>query len=100
MMQTMAEKKKAGADFDLRLKRLHYRAWHRGTREMDLLLGSFADHVLPSIDKTQLIVLERLIEYPDDLLHDLLMQDGLLEDKSEQELVTNLRRFHDVAAKK
>lgn len=28
---------------DKRLERLRFRSWHRGTREMDLLLGSFVD---------------------------------------------------------
>ena len=26
-----------------RLKRLHFRAWHRGTKEADLLIGGFCD---------------------------------------------------------
>jgi antitoxin CptB len=30
-------------DHDLRLKRLRYRAWHRGTREADLMVGGFFD---------------------------------------------------------
>ncbi len=30
-------------DTDIRRKRLIYRSWHRGTREMDLILGRFAD---------------------------------------------------------
>ena len=28
---------------DARKKRLRYRAWHRGTKESDFILGSFAD---------------------------------------------------------
>jgi antitoxin CptB len=30
-------------DREERLKRLRYRAWHRGTREADMLIGGFAD---------------------------------------------------------
>ena len=30
-------------DHDLRIKRLRYRAWHRGTREADLMIGGFFD---------------------------------------------------------
>ena len=30
-------------DADTRLKRLRYRAWHRGTREADLMIGGFLD---------------------------------------------------------
>ena len=32
-----------GESLEKRRKRLRFRAWHRGTREMDLLVGSFAD---------------------------------------------------------
>ena len=28
---------------DIRIKRLRYRAWHRGTREADLMIGGFFD---------------------------------------------------------
>ena len=30
-------------DHDIRLKRLRFRAWHRGTREADLMIGGFFD---------------------------------------------------------
>ena len=30
-------------DPELRIKRLRYRAWHRGTREADLMIGGFFD---------------------------------------------------------
>ena len=30
-------------DPELRLKRLRFRAWHRGTREADLMIGGFLD---------------------------------------------------------
>ena len=39
----MAPSKDAGEDLPMRLRRVRYRAWHRGTREMDLMLGPFAD---------------------------------------------------------
>lgn len=35
-------------------KRLIFRSWHRGTREMDLLLGSFADKHVPFFNEQQL----------------------------------------------
>ena len=89
-----------GADFNLRLKKLHYRAWHRGTREMDFLLGSFIDHILPKIDEGRLEALECLIEHPDGLLHELIIGGGNLDNKSEQELILDLRKFHNVTIKK
>ncbi len=44
----------AGEPLETRRKRLRFRAWHRGTREMDLLVGSFADAHLAGFDQAQL----------------------------------------------
>jgi antitoxin CptB len=50
---------------DDRRKRLLFRCWHRGTREMDLLLGRFADAEIATLTDAQLAELERLLEIPD-----------------------------------
>ena len=50
---------------DDRRKRLLFRCWHRGTREMDLILGRFADAEIASLTEQELVQLERLIEVPD-----------------------------------
>jgi antitoxin CptB len=50
---------------DDRRKRLLFRCWHRGTREMDLILGRFADAEIAGLTDDELRQLERLIEVPD-----------------------------------
>jgi len=55
---------------DPRRKRLLFRSWHRGTREADLLLGSFADAHLAGFDEAQLDRYEALLELPDPDLFD------------------------------
>ena len=50
---------------DDRRKRLLFRCWHRGTREMDLIIGRFADAHLAELSDAELAELERLIELPD-----------------------------------
>jgi len=50
---------------DDRRKRLLFRCWHRGTREMDLILGRFADAEIATLADDELGELERLIEVPD-----------------------------------
>src|SRR3546814_6885906 len=52
-------------DSATRLKRLRFRSWHRGTREMDLLLGRFADGNLPRFSACQLARFEELLEQND-----------------------------------
>jgi len=55
---------------DIRRKRLLFRSWHRGTREADLILGSFAEAHLAGFDEPQLDRFEALLEIPDAELFD------------------------------
>jgi antitoxin CptB len=50
---------------DERRKRLLFRCWHRGTREMDLILGRFADAGIADLSEIELVQLEELMEVPD-----------------------------------
>ena len=58
------------ADTDARLKerlgRIAFRAWRRGFREADLVLGPFVDRVGPTLDETELDSLEALLAQDDD----------------------------------
>ena len=60
------------APIEHRRKRLLFRAWHRGTREADLILGSFARSHLIGFDAPQLDQFEALLEVPDAELFDWL----------------------------
>lgn len=53
---------------DTRLKKLKFRAWHRGFREADLILGPFADRHAQSLTSDQLAAFEALLEEND---HDI-----------------------------
>ena len=50
---------------ELRRKRLLWRSSHRGIREMDLLMGGFAQSRLPTMTEIELNAFEALIELPD-----------------------------------
>ncbi len=52
-------------DHDIRLKRLRFRAWHRGTREADLMVGGFFDAHAAEWNADQLAWFETLIEEQD-----------------------------------
>ena len=47
------------------LKRLRFRAWHRGTREADLLIGGFFDAHAASWNEVERAWFERLLEEQD-----------------------------------
>jgi antitoxin CptB len=50
---------------DDRRKKLRFRAWRRGFREIDLILGGFADRRLAELDEGGLDAFEQLLEAAD-----------------------------------
>jgi antitoxin CptB len=55
----------AGEDISMRRKKIRYRAWHRGTREMDLVLGPFADRHVATLSAEDLDRFEALLDEED-----------------------------------
>jgi antitoxin CptB len=50
---------------DERRRSVQFRAWRRGMREMDLLLGPFADATVATMGEADLRAFEALLELPD-----------------------------------
>jgi antitoxin CptB len=50
---------------EIRRKRAIYRAHHRGTKELDLILGRYAKEHVPSMDEARLTLFEHLLSLPD-----------------------------------
>jgi antitoxin CptB len=63
--RNMTGSTRSSSGLDERRKRLLFRCWHRGTREMDLILGRFADAEIADLTGDELDQLEQLIEVPD-----------------------------------
>ena len=76
-----------------RRKRLLFRCWHRGTREMDLILGRFADAAIADLSDAELAQLERLIEVPDPDLYAALSGDALLSVEYRTPLFDRVKSF-------
>ena len=62
-----------GEDLGKRRKRLAFRAWHRGMKELDLLIGGFADVYLGDLDEQQLDSFEALLDVPEPLMYGWLV---------------------------
>lgn len=62
MAETGAERQD---DLETRRKKLAFRSWHRGTREMDLLVGGFADAHLAAFGAEELDLYEELLRQND-----------------------------------
>ena len=63
-------------DAETRRRRAAYRASHRGTKEMDWVLGRFAEQALADMAGARLAAFEELLELPDPVLHEMVM-DGV-----------------------
>lgn len=65
----MTEMEPPTEPLSIRRRKLHFRSWHRGMREMDLILGSFADAALADLTPPEIDQYEQFLELPDtDLL--------------------------------
>jgi antitoxin CptB len=80
-----------------RRKRLLFRCWHRGTREMDLILGRFADATIADLTDAELAQLEHLIEVPDPDLYAALSSDVLLAPEYRTDLFDRIKSFRAVS---
>ena len=59
-------------------KKLIFRSWHRGTKEMDLMMGRFADAILPSYGTEMLEAYEALMHENDpDIYNWITLQEAL-----------------------
>lgn len=91
----MTSGSQAALDVETRLKRLKMRAWRRGTREMDLLLGGFVDHIAAQggADDATLDAIEALIEIEDPTLYAWL--SGAADpDAAHAGLIARIRAHH------
>jgi len=78
---------------DDRRKRLLFRCWHRGMREMDLILGRFTDAEIGSLTDAELSDFERLIEVPDPDLYAALSGGAPLAPEYRTALFDRIKAF-------
>jgi antitoxin CptB len=85
-------------DIEIRRRRAAYRACHRGTKEMDLILGRFAIERLPNMTAAELDDFERLLALPEPLLTQWFQQGEAPEETAFAGLIVALRSYHGLAA--
>ena len=90
----MSGSTRSSADLDPRRRRTLFRAWHRGIREMDLIMGRFADSTIGELSEDELDELERLIEVPDRDLFRWITGEDETPSNYDTALFRRLRAFH------
>jgi antitoxin CptB len=86
----------AGADdaLSVRRRKLKFRSWHRGMREMDLIMGRFADACVDAMGPAELDDYERLMEVPDPDLFGCVLADDPPPPDLDSPMLRRLRAFH------
>ena len=79
---------------DARRRRLLFRSWHRGMREMDLIMGRFADAHIAELADVDLDEYERLLDAPDPDVYAWIAGDAETPADYDTALFRRLRDFH------
>ncbi|HJU32646.1 MAG TPA: succinate dehydrogenase assembly factor 2 [Hyphomicrobiaceae bacterium] len=87
-------------DAETRRRRAVYRACHRGTKEMDIILGRFAEARLAAMPLGHLADFERLLALPDPDLQDMILHPELRPAGEFAALVTAIRTFHGLGGER
>lgn len=85
------------ADMDARRRRAIFRAGHRGTREMDWLLGRYAEAAVSRMDSDELTHFEQLLALPDPDIEQWVMYGAHPRPEGAiGEVIIRVRQFHDI----
>jgi antitoxin CptB len=82
---------------EARLKKLKLRAWRRGFREADLILGPFADKHVPDFTPDELDWFEALLDQPDQDLYGWILEREPTPARFDGPLMQKLKAFRDEA---
>ena len=85
------------AALDPRRRKILFRAWHRGMREVDLLLGPYADARLAELSEAELDDLENLMEAVDRDIFKWLIGEGQVPAQFDTGVFRQVQAFHQHA---
>ena len=84
---------RTSADLDPRRRRILFRAWHRGIREMDLIFGQFADTELAAISPVDLDEFEAILAEDDNDLFKWISGEQPLPERLDTPLFARIAAF-------
>jgi antitoxin CptB len=82
------------ATLDPRRRRALFRSWHRGMREVDLLMGRFADAEIANLSEAELADYEGLLDVPDPDIFGWLTNENEIPSVYDTAVFRKLKRFH------
>ena len=80
-------------NIDILKKKILYRSEHRGTKEMDLLLGNFVKKYVNSLNESELFDLESLLNIDDEVLYRWYLSNKRTTLVPENSVTKKLKKF-------
>jgi len=80
-------------NISIKRKQLIFRSWHRGAKEIDLMLGKFADAHIPQFDARQLAAYERFLKNSDPDIFNWMTGQEPVPPSEDNDVVSLLREF-------
>ena len=87
------DKSQIAEPLDTVRRRLKFRSWHRGTREMDMILGRFADTHIEGFNRDQLDQYAELLMYSDPDLYNWLSKNEDLPANADSDVMQLFLQF-------
>jgi len=84
---------KALTEHEKRVRRLLFRATHRGIKEMDILLGGYAAEYLDTMSADKLDEFEMILTIQDQKFYSILLGDEAVPSEFEGELMQSLIHY-------
>ncbi len=85
-------------ELNIRRRRVRWRAKHRGTKEMDVLLGRYADSAVDEMSGAALDEFEQFVALADPELQRWLLDGVSAKGSQFADLVGKVRLFHGLSA--
>lgn len=82
-----------GTDLETRRKRLKFRAWHRGTQEADIIIGSFVDRQFDRLSEEDCIWFEHLLSEADLDILSWIMGKVAVPDAFDTDIMHNMQKL-------
>lgn len=79
---------------DEKRKQLIFRSWHRGTREMDMIMGRFAEAHMADFTENQIAQYEELLQAPDPDIYEWVCRRSEVPANMQSDVTDKLLEYH------
>ncbi|WP_236870196.1 FAD assembly factor SdhE [Candidatus Bandiella numerosa] len=81
-------------NFDHLKKKLLYQSTHRGCKELDIILGSFAEKFLMNLESESIKQYEELLQVPDNDIYNWVIEKSIPPKRYDTKLLSSIISFN------